>query len=74
MVRLALPKRVFTLLHIKYTADRQAWLHKNQRLIGGLEFAEEPSVLRFFFGCLRLIGDWPELLVKQFRKDFGDSL
>jgi len=74
LVRLALPKRVFTLSQIKYTADRIAWLFANRRLIGGLEFVEEPSVLRFFFGRLKPIGDWPEKLVNQFRKDFGDSL
>jgi tyrosine phenol-lyase len=74
LVRLAIPKRVFTLSQIKYTADRISWLFKNRRLIGGLEFVEEPSVLRFFFGRLKPIGNWPELLVRQFRKDFGESL
>lgn len=74
LVRLAIPKRVFTLSQIKYTADRIAWLYSNRQLIGGLEFVEEPSVLRFFFGRLKPIGNWPELLVKQFRKDFGESL
>jgi tryptophanase len=74
LVRLAIPKRVFTLSQIKYTADRISWLFKNRRLIGGLEFVEEPSVLRFFFGRLKPVGNWPELLVRQFRKDFGESL
>ena len=74
LVRLALPKRVFTLSQVKYTADRIAWLHKNRDLIGGLDFIEEPKVMRFFFGRLKPIGNWPELLVKQFRKDFGESL
>jgi len=31
-------------------------------------------VLRFFFGRLKPVGNWTELLVKQFRKDFGESL
>ena len=74
LIRLAIPKRVFTLSQIKYTADRLAWLHKHRDMIGGLEFVEEPKVLRFFFGRLKPIGNWPELLVEQFRKDFGDSL
>jgi tryptophanase len=74
LMRLAVPKRVFTLSQVKYAADRIGWLHKNRRLIGGLEFYDEPKVLRFFFGRLRPIGDWPEKLVQQFRKDFGDSL
>ena len=74
LLRLAIPKRVFTLSQLKYTADRIAWLFENRHLIGGLEFVEEPKVLRFFFGRLKPVGDWPELLVKQFRKDFGESL
>jgi len=74
LLRLAMPKRVFTLSQIKYTADRIAWLYKNRHLIGGLEFVEEPEVLRFFFGRLKAIGNWPELLIAQFRKDFGESL
>ena len=74
LVRLAIPKRVFTLSQIKYTADRIAWLYANRHLIGGLEFVEEPAVLRFFFGRLKPLSNWPELLVRQFRKDFGESL
>jgi tryptophanase len=74
LMRLALPKRVFTLSQIKYVADRLAWLYKNRSLIGGLEFEDEPKMLRFFCGRLRPKGNWPELLIQQFRKDFGDSL
>lgn len=74
LVRLAVPKRVFTLSQIKYTADRIDWLYRNRHLIGGLEFVEEPSVLRFFFGRLKPIGNWTEMLVSQFQNDFGDSL
>ena len=74
LVRLAIPKRVFTFSQIKYASDRFAWLYKNRHLIGGLEFVEEPTVLRFFFGRLKPLGDWPDKLAEQFRKDFGDSL
>jgi len=74
LIRLAIPKRVFTLSQIKYTADRITWLFNNRHLIGGLEFVEEPKVLRFFFGRLKPIGNWPDILLKQFRKDFGESL
>ncbi|MCL2087355.1 MAG: tryptophanase [Oscillospiraceae bacterium] len=74
LARLAVPRRVFTLSHVKYVADRMDWLNQNRQLIGGLEFIEEPKVLRFFFGRLRPVDDWQERLVKQFRKDFGDSL
>jgi len=74
LARLAVPRRVFTLSHVKYTADRLNWLYQNRRLIGGLEFVEEPHMLRFFFGRLLPIGDWPENLARKFRDDFGDSL
>ncbi|MCL2571448.1 MAG: tryptophanase [Defluviitaleaceae bacterium] len=74
LVRLAFPKRVFTLSQVKYVADRLTWLYENREMIGGLEFEDEPKVLRFFFGRLKPIGNWPELLMKKFRKDFGDSL
>ena len=74
LLRLAFPKRVFTLSQVKYVADRLTWLYENRELIGGLTFEEEPRVLRFFFGRLKPIGDWQEKLVKKFRQDFGNSL
>ncbi len=74
LLRLAVPRRVFTLSQIKYVVDRVKWLYDNRELIGGLDFYEEPAVLRFFFGRLRPIGDWQQRLVKKFRDDFGDSL
>ncbi|WP_233129814.1 tryptophanase [Domibacillus epiphyticus] len=49
LVRLAMPRRVFTLSQVKYAVDRIAWLYENRQLIGGLKFVEEPNVLRFFF-------------------------
>ncbi|MCL1843758.1 MAG: tryptophanase [Defluviitaleaceae bacterium] len=74
LLRLAFPKRVFTLSQVKYVADRLTWLYENRELIGGLTFEEEPRVLRFFFGRLKPIGDWPQKLMQKFRADFGDSL
>lgn len=74
LLRLAMPRRVFTLSQVSYAIDRIAWLYENRHLIGGLKFVEEPSVLRFFFGKLDAIGDWPEQLAAKFRADFGDSL
>ena len=74
LVRLALPKRVFTLSHIKFVADRVAWLYRNRHLIGGLEFVDEPSILRFFFGRLRAKNDWHIRLTEAFKRDFGESL
>jgi len=74
LLRLAVPKRVFSLSHIKYASDRLAWLYEKRRLIGGLKFTFEPKILRFFFGRLEPVSDWPRKLAEEFRKDFGDSL
>ncbi|MBB6443600.1 tryptophanase [Bacillus benzoevorans] len=74
LVRLAMPRRVFTLSQVKYAVDRVAWLYENRNLIGGLKFVEEPSVLRFFFGKLTTTSDWANELAAKFRADFGDSL
>ena len=74
LLRLAMPRRVYTLSQVEYAIDRVQWLYENRRLVGGLTFVEEPSVLRFFFGRLAPVGDWQEKLVAKFRADFGDSL
>jgi tryptophanase len=74
LLRLAMPRRVFTLSQVKYVADRLKWLHANRDLVGGLRFVEEPKVLRFFLGRLAPTSDWPSKLVAQFRRDFGESL
>jgi len=74
LMRLAFPRRVFTLSQVEYLIDRLNWLFHNKDLIGGLRFVEEPPVLRFFTGRLEPIGDWPEKLMAKFRADFGDSL
>ncbi len=74
LLRLAMPRRVFTMSQVKYAVDRIAWLYENRKLISGLRFVEEPKTLRFFFGRLEPISNWQEDLVKQFRKDFPDSL
>lgn len=74
LARLAVPKRVFTLSHIKYASDRIGWLYENRKLIGGLTFKKEPKMLRFFLGELCPTNDWIDKLVMQFRRDFGDSL
>lgn len=74
LLRLAIPRRVFTLSQIEYVYDRLLWLWDNRELIGGLKFTYEPRVLRFFMGELEPLTDWPAKLVDKFRKDFGDSL
>ena len=73
LVRLALPRRVFTLSHITFLVDRLAWLYINRDLIGGLKFVEEPEIMRFFVGRLKEVGDWQEKLVAKFIEDFGED-
>ncbi|MDR1295854.1 MAG: tryptophanase [Deltaproteobacteria bacterium] len=74
LVRLAVPKRVFTHSQIKFAADRIGWLHRHRDLVGGLEFEEEPSTLRFFLGRLKPVGDWQRRLVDAFLKDMPSGL
>jgi len=74
LMRLAFPRRVFTLSQVEYIIDRLNWLFRNKDLVGGLKFVEEPPVLRFFTGRLEPVGNWPEKLMAKFKADFGDSL
>jgi tryptophanase len=74
LLRLAFPRRVFTLSQTMFLLDRINWLFQNRDLVGGLKFVDEPEVLRFFMGRLDAVSDWPERLVKKFKEDFGDSL
>jgi tryptophanase len=74
LLRLAFPRRVFTLSQTMFMIDRVKWLFENRDLIGGLKWVEEPAVLRFFMGRLEPISDWTEKLIAKFKEDFGDSL
>ena len=71
LVRLAFPRRVFTLSQTEYVIDRVKWLYDHRDLIGGLRFVHEPKTLRFFTGRLEPTSDWPEKLVKAYEKEFG---
>ena len=71
LMRLALPRRLFTLSQIEFAIDRLHWLFENRNLIGGLRFTEEPPVLRFFTGRLEPVNDWPKRLLEKFQKDFS---
>ena len=72
LVRLALPRRVFTLSQTEYVIDRVKWVYDHRELIGGLRFVHEPKTLRFFTGILDSTSDWPEKLAAAYRADFGD--
>ena len=73
MVRLAFPRRVFTLSQTEYVIDRVKWLYDHRHLIGGLRFVHEPKTLRFFTGKLEPVSNWPEKLVEAYIKDFGND-
>ena len=72
MVRLAFPRRVFTLSQTEYVIDRVKWLYDHRHLIGGLRFVHEPKSLRFFTGRLEPVSDWPERLIEAYKADFED--
>ena len=73
LVRLALPRRVFTLSQTEYVIDRVKWVYDHRDMIGGLRFIHEPKTLRFFTGKLEPTSDWPEKLAAAFIADFGED-
>ena len=73
MVRLAFPRRVFTLSQTEYVIDRVKWLYDHRHLIGGLRFVHEPKSLRFFTGRLEPMSDWPQKLIDAYIADFGED-
>lgn len=73
LIRLALPRRVFTLSQCEYVIDRVKWVWDHRDLIGGLRFVHEPKTLRFFTGRLEPTSDWPRKLVDAYKKDFGED-
>ena len=74
LVRMAVPRRLYTMSHIEYTVDRLKWLYEHRDLVKGLRFVEEPPVLRFFFGKMEAIDDWDLKLMEAFIDDFGVDL
>ena len=50
LVRLTLPRRVYTRDHMRAVADGIVRLHERRERIGGLSFVYEPERLRFFQG------------------------
>lgn len=73
LVRLAFPRRVFTLSQTEYVIDRVKWLYDHRDMIGGLRFIHEPKTLRFFTGRLEPVSDWPEKLADAYREEFGED-
>ncbi len=50
LVRLTIPRRVYTNAHLDYVANSVANLYKKRSEISGLKWVYEPPVLRFFTG------------------------
>jgi tryptophanase len=71
LVRMALPRRVFTLSQTEYVIDRVKWVYDHREMIGGLRFVHEPKTLRFFTGILEPVSDWPQKLVEAYQAEFG---
>ena len=71
LLRLAVPRRVYTVSHYMYAADRLKWLLDHREMVGGLSFYEEPPVLRFFAGKMAPKLNWGARLAAEFEQDFG---
>ena len=56
LVRLAIPRRVYTQSHIDYVVEACIELYQNRRGIRGLRIVEEPPMLRHFTAKLAEIG------------------
>jgi tyrosine phenol-lyase len=57
LVRLTIPRRVYTNDHMRAVADGIIRLWERRRTIGGLRFVYEPPMLRFFQGRFAPIAD-----------------
>lgn len=53
LVRLTIPRRVYTYSHLDAVADACIRLYERRDEIGGLEMVYEPKVLRFFTARFR---------------------
>jgi len=71
LLRLAVPRRVYSLSQLSCAVDRITWLYQNRRLIGGLRFVDEPKTLRFFLGRLAPLTEWPAELARRFSQDLS---
>jgi tyrosine phenol-lyase len=61
LVRLTLPRRVYTQEHLAYVADIVGEVCGRADEIPGLEFTYEPEHLRFFLGRFQPVAVYPDL-------------
>jgi tryptophanase len=73
LVRMAVPRRVYSISHMEYVTDRLAWLWAHREMIGGLKFTYEPPILRFFTGKMEAIDNWTAKLADAYKADFGSE-
>ena len=53
LLRLAFPRRVFTLSQTMFVVDRVKWLYDNRELVGGLEWVQEPPLVTVLYGYIK---------------------
>lgn len=68
LVRLAVPRRVYTLSHIKYVIDRVCWLYEHRDMIGAMRWEDESVKEHMFIDFLRPVDDWRERLALEYKK------
>ena len=64
LVRLTIPRRVYTQAHMDVTAEAVVDLYENARDIVGLRFTFEPRYLRFFQARFAPLSPFPRLAVE----------
>lgn len=72
LVRIAFPRKVFTLSQAIYALDRLQWLYDNRELLGPMAYDDIPGMTRCFRTPLKPLTDWPERLIAKFKEDLGD--
>jgi len=67
LVRLTLPRRVYTQEHLTWTAEVVSHVHEHATEIPGLRFTYEPEHLRFFLARFAPSSPYPDLAVESRR-------
>jgi tyrosine phenol-lyase len=65
LVRLTLPRRVYTQEHLTWTAEVVAHVHEHADEIPGLRFTYEPEHLRFFLARFAPSSPYPDLTIES---------
>ena len=67
LVRLTLPRRVYTQEHLTWVADVVSHVHERADEIPGLRFTYEPEHLRFFLARFAPLTPYPDLAIEDAR-------